>query len=57
MAEPLSQGFDQTCGTCQGNRTVLKEKLLIIDGKPMSMTVPETCSTCGGAGRIGGQTQ
>jgi hypothetical protein len=57
MAEPMRQGFDQTCGTCQGNRTVLKEKLLIIDGKPMSMTVPEICSTCGGAGRIGGQAQ
>jgi DnaJ-class molecular chaperone len=57
MAEPMSQGFDQTCGRCYGNRTILVEKLLVMDGKPMSMTVPETCPACGGAGRIGGQTQ
>lgn len=57
MAEPMSQGFDQMCGRCYGNRTILVEKLLVMDGKPMSMTVPETCPACSGAGRIGGQTQ
>lgn len=57
MAEPLSLGHDQQCGTCGGRRTVLKEKLLIIEGEPMSMTVPEICPTCGGAGRVGGQAR
>jgi len=58
MAEPMSQGYDQTCGTCQGYRYVIVEKAGVWkDNQVSTVQTQETCRTCGGQGRIGGQSQ
>ena len=59
MAEPMSQGFDQTCGDCQGLRYKVVERAATYGDNPQVHTVQDTvtCPTCQGAGRIGGQSQ
>ncbi len=59
MSEPLSQGFDQTCGTCQGSRILATQSSYLgPDGKTIqNVILHKTCTTCNGAGRIGGQSR
>lgn len=55
----MSQGFDQMCGQCGGNRYITVERVGTWDGGKTYETIQDsvTCPTCQGAGRIGGQSQ
>ena len=59
MAEPMSRGHDQTCGSCRGAGLVTVERAATYGDSKRVVTIQDsvTCGSCGGQGRIGGQSQ